>query len=71
MVLLSNEAKMKIRPSRKERERTILFTDNMELFHHKTVKRIKEISRRKSCCCTYCGIKTVFEKKNDDFEART
>ncbi|CAD8180214.1 unnamed protein product [Paramecium octaurelia] len=71
MQLLSNEVKMKIRPSRRERERTILFTDNMELYHHKSIKRIKEMSRRKSCSCDGCGPKTKFERKHDDFEART
>ncbi|CAD8086197.1 unnamed protein product [Paramecium sonneborni] len=71
MSLLSNEVKIKIRPSRRERERTILFTDNMELYHHKSIKRIKEMSRRKSCSCNGCGAKTKFEKKHDDFEART
>lgn len=51
MNLLSNETRIKARPNRKERERTILFTDNMEIYHNKIIKRIKETNRRRSCWC--------------------
>ncbi|CAD8160838.1 unnamed protein product [Paramecium pentaurelia] len=71
MCLLSNDINIKKRQSRREREKTILFTDNMELYHHKIIKRVKEMCRRKSCNCGGCGIKTKFEKKHDDFEVRT
>ncbi|CAK71966.1 unnamed protein product (macronuclear) [Paramecium tetraurelia] len=71
MCLLSNDKNVRIRPSRREREKTILFTDSMELYHHKIIKRVKEMCRRKSCNCGGCGIKTKFERKHDDFEVRT
>ncbi|CAD8073819.1 unnamed protein product [Paramecium sonneborni] len=71
MCLLSNDMKVKNRNNRRDRDKTILFTDNMELYHHKIIKRIKEICRRRSCICEGCGIKTNFEKKHDDFEVRT
>lgn len=51
MNLLSNETRIKARPSRREREKTILFTDNMEIYHNKIIKRIKETNRRRSCWC--------------------
>ncbi|CAD8078831.1 unnamed protein product [Paramecium sonneborni] len=71
MCLLQNDIKLKNRQNRRDREKTTIFTDNMELYHHKIIKRIKEICRRRSCNCGGCGIKTNFEKKHDDFEVRT